>query len=395
MKAVNRMSSGPKGSPKGSAKESKVKISSYQGVMVSLAVTIGTLFITVTREIGRLSGIEAYIVVPAAYLIMAILLVPVFLFNSRFPGKRVGEYSQTILGGFFGKLLSLVLMAVMLAVGALVLRNTAEFWGAALMPETPLWFFLITLIVLVIYTLMHGFEVYVRVCQVLFFAVIGSLLFLVLVALVKMDSENLLPVFYRGWGPILGGGVRIAGIAAQYAIFSAAVFGHLRDAQTGITTGLKGWLTAGLLLSLIMLAVQGVFGPQQLAKFVSPPLELAKIIEIGGVARGLEALIVSSWIVAGFLQITAYFYTVSIIAVDVFPRISYRTSLLAVSVPIFVGAYLIPSQEQLFTLFAILRTYVILPAAIGSFGILIIVAFLRGMLKKSSSSGQREKEESK
>lgn len=385
MKAVSRMSSSPKGP--------ETKISSYQGVMVSFSITIGTLFITITREISRISGVESYITVPVAYLIMAILLVPVFLFNSRFPGKRIGEYSQIILGGYLGKLLSLALMAVMMAVAALVLRNTAEFWGGALMPETPLWFFLITLIILVIYSLMKGFEVYVRVCQVLFMIVIGALLFLVIASLVKLDLENLLPAFYRGWDPIFRGLLRIAGFAAQYAIFSAVIFGHLRDAQTGVATGLKGWLAAGLLLSLIMLAVQGVFGPQQATKFVSPPLELAKIIEIGGVARGLEALIVSSWIVAGYLQITAYFYTVAIIAVDVFPRISFFTSLLTASVPIFVGAYLIRDQEQLFALFSILRTYVILPAAIGSFGILLAVAFLRGMLKRSAPLGKRKRGE--
>ncbi|HBL67452.1 MAG TPA: hypothetical protein DDZ70_01970, partial [Firmicutes bacterium] len=72
------MSSSPKGS--------KTKIGSYQGVMVSFSITIGTLFITITREVGSISGMEAYIAVPAAYLIMTILLVPVFLFSSRFPG---------------------------------------------------------------------------------------------------------------------------------------------------------------------------------------------------------------------------------------------------------------------------------------------------------------------
>ena len=385
MKAVSRMSSSPKGS--------KTEISSYQGVMVSFSITIGTLFITITREVGSISGMEAYIAVPAAYLIMTILLVPVFLFSSRFPGKRIGEYSQIILGGFFGKLLSLALMAVMMAVAALVLRNTAEFWGAALMPETPVWFFLVTLLILVIYTLMNGFEVYARVCQVLFMIVIGSLLFLVIASLIKVDLENLLPVFYRGWEPLLRGCLRVAGIAAQYAVFSAVICGHLRDARTIAATGLKGWLIAGLLLSLIMLAVQGVFGPQQMAKFVSPPLELAKIIEIGGVARGLEALLVSSWIIAGFLQITAYFYTTAIIMTDVFPRISFPTSLLIVSAPIFAGAYLVNDQEQLFALFPVLRTYLILPVAITAFGLLITVAFLRGMLKNGTPSGQKEREE--
>jgi spore germination protein KB len=385
MKAVKRMSN--------SSRPPKEKISSYQGVMVSFAITIGTLFITMTREIGSISGEEAYIAVPVAYLISALLLVPVFIFNSRFPGKRIGEYSQTILGRFFGKLLSLMLMLVMVAVAALILRNIAEFWGAALMPETPPWFFLITMVILVVYTLIKGFEVYARVCQILFLIVIGSLLFLVIASLLRMDTENLLPVFYRGWEPLLRGCVRMVGFAAQYAIFSGVLCGHLRDARTSTATGLRGWLGAGLLISLIMLAVQGVFGPQQVAKFVSPPLELAKIIEIGGVARGLEALIVSSWIIAGFLQVSAYFYTASILLVDTFPRLQFAKALLGVSVPILAGAYVIQDQEQLFALFPIMRMYLILPAALGAFGILIAVAFLRGLLRKSPSSGRKIGEE--
>ncbi|HBE07313.1 MAG TPA: hypothetical protein DCY85_12600 [Firmicutes bacterium] len=67
--------------------------------------------------------------------------------------------------------------------------------------------------------------------------------------------------------------------------------------------------------------------------------------------------------------------------------------MLIVSAPIFAGAYLVNDQEQLFALFPVLRTYLILPVAITAFGLLITVAFLRGMLKHGTPSGQKEREE--
>ena len=93
------------------------------------------------------------------------------------------------------------------------------------------------------------------------------------------------------------------------------------------------------------------------------------------------------------MQVSAYFYTASILLVDTFPRLQFAKALLGVSVPILAGAYVIQDQEQLFALFPIMRMYLILPAALGAFGILIAVAFLRGLLKKSPSPGRKIGEE--
>lgn len=363
----------------------RLTISTSQAVMISLGFNVGTVFVIIAREVTQSAGFDSYLVVPAAYLLTLAPILLAMAFNRFFHGLRFGQYSQKILGPIAGKIVALLFAGTAAATTSILLRRDSSLVAEALMPETPLWFFMVLQLSLAFYALSQGFEVYARVCQVLFIAVGGSLLFLFLAALPFIDFENFFPILARGVKPLAAGAMPVVAFSAQYMMLGGVLVAHMRQPQRSLRTGILGWLGAGFFLSLVVLAVQGIFSPTQVVKFLNPPLELAKVIQLGGLARGVEALLVAAWMVAGLFQGAGFYYMAAVTLNDVFAKPGYKGWLAILFVLIVGMAYPIKNPEQLFILSRYFRYYVIIPVIVGSYLLLFGVAWLRKMLRRTAS----------
>lgn len=382
------MPSSRAGDKPGSADQ--LTISSSQAILVSLGFNVSTIFVIIAREVTEQAGVASYLVVPAGYLIALLPVLAIFQFNRRFPGMRFGQYSQVILGRVLGKGLAAVFALTATVSTAILLQRDSGLIAEALMPETPLPFFMMLQLLLALYILIHGFEVYARLCQVLFIAVGVSVAFLFLASFTFIDLENFLPVVGLGLDQWAKGALPVVAFSAQYAMLAAALVAHMRSPKRAIKVGMVGWLGSGLLLSLAVVAIQGVFGAEQAVKFVNPPLELAKIIQLGGVARGVEAVLVAAWMVAGLFQVAGFYYLAAVTLHDTFGKPGYRLWLAILYVVILAGALLIKDPDELVLVARFVRFRVLIPVAFGSYVLLAVVAWVRGLLR--NPAGRREGE---
>lgn len=361
-----------------SASDSKTRIGTRQAIVLSLGLSAGTLFMVVTREIGVTGGYDSYLATPIGYVLGLVIILPAFLFFGRFPGQRVGILSKNLLGPFLGKALSSLIALAATLMAAVLIRNEARFITTAMMQETPLWFIMIMGLLLVLYALYKGIEVLARSTQILFYLVAASVVFMVPATLTYVDINNLLPLMSRGIQPYLKSFVPILGFAGEYAVFAAVLAPDLVDStRSSKRVGLWGWMLAGLMISLTTFSVQGIFGPHEMIKFTNPPFELAKVIQFGGLSQGLEALLVSGWMIAAFLEVSVYYYIATATLADAFGEPFEKAWVLLLALPVFAIAFMLRSQAEIFHFRRLLRYYALLPLGVGSYLLLGLAAVLK------------------
>lgn len=372
-----------------SASNSKTRIGTRQAIVLSLGLSAGTLFMVVTREIGVVGGYDAYLATPLGYLLGLVIVLPAFIFFGRFPGQRVGILSKSLLGPFLGKVWSLLIAVTAALMAAVLIRNEARFITTAMMQETPIWFIIFMGMLLVLYALYSGIEVLARSTQILFYLVAASIVFMVPATLKYVDISNLLPLLSRGILPYLKSFVPILGFAGEYAVFAAVLAPDIVDStRNSKRVGIWGWMLAGLLISLTTFSVQGIFGPHEMIKFTNPPFELAKVIQFGGLSQGLEALLVTGWMIAAFLEVSVYYYIATATLTDAFGEPFEKAWILLLALPVFVIAFVLRSQAEIFSFRRLIRYYALLPLGVGSYLLLGLAAVLKGRLKGRDSKSK-------
>lgn len=372
-----------------SASGGRIRIGTRQAVVLSLGLSAGTLFMVVTREIGVIGGYDTYVATPIGYLLGIVVIMPAFILFGRFPGQRVGILSKSLLGPFFGKALSLLIAVSAMVMSAVLIRNEARFITTAMMQETPIWFIMVMGMLLILYALYSGIEVLARSTQILFYLVAASIVSMVPATLKYVDVSNLLPLLSGGILPYLKSFVPILGFAGEYAVFAAVLAPDVVDSvRNSKRVGLWGWILAGLLISLTTFSVQGIFGPHEMIKFTNPPFELAKVVQFGGISQGLEALLVTGWMIAAFLEVSVYYYIATVTLTDAFGEPFEKAWVFLLALPVFVIAFALRNQAVIFQLRRIIRYYALLPLGVGSYLLLGLAAVLKGRLKGPGSKSR-------
>jgi len=139
-----------------------------------------------------------------SYPIILLFSIPVYLLWKKFPNQTIIQYSQTILGRA-GKIIGIVYVWFFMHLCALTLCQFCGFLTTAIMPETPLLFFAISLVLFTAYAVRKGIEVMGRMSEIIAPVIIIAALTIVVFLIKDMKLENLTPVMESGFFPVLHG----------------------------------------------------------------------------------------------------------------------------------------------------------------------------------------------
>ena len=234
------------------------------------------------------------------------LAFPIYLLWKRFPNQTLIQYSQTI-AGKVGKLVGLLYIGYFLQSIVITLAQFGLFFTSTVMPETPILFFYLTLILISAYATAKGLEVISRLSE--FFAPIVLIaITTVFVLLIKdMHLKELTPVLEKGIFPVLHGGLIFTSRTVE-VLWLAMLLPYLNNRQKVKPVFIISFALMSLFFVIITLPVLTVFelGERKALKF--PFYSVIRLVDIADFIERVEAIHMAIWVLGIFVRVSFLYY---------------------------------------------------------------------------------------
>lgn len=235
------------------------------------------------------AGGDAWISALLGWLLDVLLAIVYARMGLRFPGQNFVQYSMTILGKFWGKIVGIMFPTFFLIVSSLLMRSITILVGNTILPQAPIELILIIGYIFIAYAVKKGIEVIGRSCEVL--GPIYLLSFIVLFALVfpKIDLNKLRPLFANGLYPSLSGSIFILSFISICIIMGMyiPICNHIENGF--IAKFIAVSLGVFVICSIVILSI-AAFGTSQAGNIVNPGLVLTQIVHIENVLDRADAI---------------------------------------------------------------------------------------------------------
>ena len=223
------------------------------------------------------------------------------LIGRRRDGEGLAELTLRALGDKAGRAALLLYGLWLLLYAGFVLRAAAERFTVALFPQSEPAFFVLTLGLAALAASLCPPRALARMARMLFPALLGVILLLLLVSLRQIEAENLLPLAGRDALPALRGALPVAEVLLLGLYAPGFLLGGL-EKRPGAFRALALWLTGMcLLLAGLCAAVLGCFGAEITARLSLPFFTLVRNLVFFRTLERMEALVVALWLFPDFL----------------------------------------------------------------------------------------------
>lgn len=284
--------------------------------------------------------------------------------SPKFPDQTVVEYSQELLGGFLGRAVSLIYLAVFLFMAAVDVRVYGEVLVTGFIPETPLIFIISSMVIASGYASYKGVEVIARSAEFIFPPFLAMLLIALVAAIPSVDTGRLQPVLARGMKPVLVGSIIPTSMVVQMMTLPI-LLPRAGNPKAAVRTAIWSVVMAALIVMAGAIATTGILGPDLAERSVFPFFALARAIRITDFLERLEALVVFPWGFGLFIGVAVYLYCGAKGLSQLFGLKDYRPLIPPMAI-IWIAMSLHLSTDM-FELIRFLR-----PQIIGPFALLII-----------------------
>lgn len=284
------------------------KISSRQFMLLVIFFTIGNSTLFIPTILATLTKQDAWI---TSILGLGVGALLVLLYNKTgkyFPNMTVVQYSEQILGKWFGKIVSFLFCSFTFMLSGLVIRNIADFVSTFLITNTPIELIQIIFLSIVIMGARLGIETVARTAEILFVFLIVLYLVAILGLLPKGDLTKLQPVFEGGVKPIIRGLITYSGSPFFELVVFLMIFPSIDKLNKVKKTFLIGTLVGGISLTISLFYCLIVFGPNVTAENIFVSFTLIRDINIAGVLQRIEAIIAVVGLITAFFKATICFY---------------------------------------------------------------------------------------
>lgn len=260
-----------------------------------------------------------------------------------------------------------------------------------LLPDTPPWFVVLTLLLVVVYRISSGIEVIARLTEYLLPMVL--LIFFIEVNLLffsdVVNVNYILPVLGQGWGKIWSV-VWPTGITQTFAetLTLAMIWPLVKETEKVWKVTILATIVTGITIAGVSLMQFLVFGEDILERTLYPVYILMQQISIADFFENLDAIVSLVMILTAFVKLTLYFFA-AVRSIQLLLNLrSSRYLILPVAIIIYTLGITMSENisehvyvgTQIFPLVLWVPLLIILPF------LLLIVSLIRKKITKSSSN---------
>ncbi|MEK8131294.1 endospore germination permease [Paenibacillus filicis] len=290
-----------------------MKITNPQLFWMMLMLEIGTnllVSITAAFQYGQQDVWICYLIAGLVSFLITYVAVKVSL---RYPDKTLMEYAVAILGKWAGKLIVLPFFVQWIWAISLIFRDQYIFIRLNVLPRTPVWLILGTMLIVIVYTVYVGGIEAIGRCSELW----GPLLLVALLIVFILTANNLqwkmlLPVYADTGGmAILGGALAPTSLLGESVLLMMLLPFINNPGKETQRAALWGVMVSSVILLIGAVWVLFTFGPAIAAKLRFPFFEMVKLVYLMEFIQNMDILVMSIWLVNIFIKISVYLFIAS------------------------------------------------------------------------------------
>lgn len=279
------------------------------------------------------AGRDAWISAIIAWFLDVMLAIIYVYMGLRFPNQNMIQYSITILGKYFGKIVGLIFTLFFLLVSSLLMRAMSGLLANLILPNTPISVIIFCGYILIAYAVTRGIEVIARACEVLGPIYLISLVILLIFVSPLVKINRLKPQFIDGFYPSLSGSMFILPYIGICFIMGMYIPICNRPQNGFLAKFIAVSLGVTIISTLVSFGI-GVFGVHEAGNMINIGFELMKVIELGNSIGHVEIIWLMIAIAAGIMTVANLIWASSIgisqvIGLNTYKNIIYPCTLIS------------------------------------------------------------------
>lgn len=278
------------------------------------------------------------------------LLLLVLVFHGFYKKHKDASWMDIICkitGKYLGSAILLAYLAWLVILLALYTRYYAIRINTVIAPVSDISFFIIAMLVLTAVVLRYGLVVFARMGEIIILILLIGLILLFVFSAKNISIDNLTPISRLDILPVIKGSYYLAGLWAYFVViffFSDKI----NDKEAIKNVGIKGAVFLAVMHILIAVMTIGSLGYSVTARSSLPFYITVKNITALRALGRIEALPVTQWIIADFILIIVFFYSILSIVKYLF-KLSDTKSLIGILTILMyiLSLYIAKSQFEL------------------------------------------------
>jgi len=285
----------------------KGRVSTLQATFLVTNTILATTLLFLPGILAEEVGQDSWLALFLAAIFGFLLGWLVISLGRKFPGKNLVEYGRELLGLWPGRFLGVLLGVFWTIQAAIVVREFGELLGGQIMHETPMLVFNVLLVLMAVYGIYLGLEVFARVSEIVVPVSLAVGLLVWINGLPEMDFGRLQPSSVHSCAQVLRGSGDLLSFYSQGVVL-AMFLPYLRR------PGEAHWIVVAssvLLAVAILLSILGViafFGVEETSRMMFPAFEFAEAVRFPLVER-IEALVVGIWVATTGIKVMVISYS--------------------------------------------------------------------------------------
>lgn len=284
----------------------KGKISALQLAMMMYPTILATAVLTVPGITAYYARNDMWMSPIWASLIGFLTVYIAYKLHQLYPKQTLIQLLELIIGRIPGKILGLTFVLFYLQITGNIVRTFSDFMIGVFYENTPISVVMGSMMLVCAFTVRGGLEVVGRSAQFFFPIFILSFLFINLLLIPEMKSENLFPILADGWGPSLKGAILPQSWFTEFLLISFFL-PYLMDTKKGLKWSLISVSAVMLTMVVTNLVILFLFS-YEASNMLYPVVTAAKYISIADFFENLESIVMAMWILGSFVKISVFFY---------------------------------------------------------------------------------------
>ncbi|WP_026574188.1 GerAB/ArcD/ProY family transporter [Bacillus sp. UNC438CL73TsuS30] len=286
------------------------KISPTQMALMMNPAISATVLLLVPAITAKLAHQDLWLSPIWASVIGFLVLFVAHQLNKLYPTDTIIEYSEQIIGKFFGKVVGAIFLLFYLHITGIIVREYGEFVSGTFLHQTPMVIIIGTMVLVCSFAVMGGIEVIGRAAEMIV-PFVTLLYLLIFVMLIKdLEIKNMFPIMEKGIKPSLMGSIVPQSWFSEFILVSFFL-PYLSKRAKGLKWGMISVGSVLFLMVLTNIMNLMLFG-NLTSHLTYPVMVAARYISISDFLEHLESIVMAIWIAGTFIKITVFYYILTL-----------------------------------------------------------------------------------
>ncbi|GAA3413086.1 endospore germination permease [Paenibacillus hodogayensis] len=288
------------------------KISTSQLFWMTFSNEIAmTLFATQSRVI-QMTKQDAWMSFLIGGLIACGITFLIVTVTRLYPAQTLVEFSRTILGKWFGKVVVVPFFVAWIFVSSTILRQFSDFFQMIMYDRTPtIVLMLMMMVIVVVLVGAGGIEAIGRCSQLLGPVIMAIIIMTICLSYKNFEFDQLLPLYTdSGIKAIIQGSLAPASVLGD-TLFLLVLTSFMDNPRQGTKITLWSVATGSVLCFALTLTALSIFGPSLASKMLFPTFEMMRYVSLLEFIQNIEIFSSVIWFFSVFIKLSVYLFTAS------------------------------------------------------------------------------------